>query len=76
MSSLLAKRLVELRKEAGLCQMEVAEEVSAAENSVSGWEHGVCEPSSERLIKLADLFGVTLDYLYGRSDDPKKGAFD
>ncbi|SMC91533.1 DNA-binding transcriptional regulator, XRE-family HTH domain [Papillibacter cinnamivorans DSM 12816] len=64
------KRLAELRKGAGLTQASLGRLMNAAQNSVSNWENGTREPSNEDLKKLADYFGVSIDYLLERTDDP------
>ena len=62
-------RLKELRKEKGLLQADIAKVLSKTITCICDWERGRTEPSSEDLIKLADFFGCSLDYLLGRSDD-------
>lgn len=52
-----------------LSQKQVAYEVGVKPPTVSQWESGVKKPSSKNLKQLADLYGVTVDYLLGRSDD-------
>ena len=59
-------RLKELRKRNNLTQKELAEQIGIKQNSYSDWENGKTEPSFENLIKLADLFEVSLDCLLGR----------
>lgn len=62
-------RLKDLRKEKNLKQKEVAELVNKTIPCVCDWENGKKEPSIEDLIKLANFFEVTVDYLIGRSSD-------
>lgn len=59
----IGERIKELRKEKGLAQWELAEEINSAQNTISGWETGRTEPTVFSCIILADYFGVTLDYL-------------
>ena len=62
-------RLKEIRKKRGKTQAEVAEYLGF--KSLRGYqlyEEGKNEPSLERLSALADFFGVTTDYLLGRTD--------
>lgn len=62
----LALRLREARKATGLRQREVAEHLGLAEAvSVSRWERGVQRPDNRRLADVAELYGVTLDWLIG-----------
>ncbi len=62
-----SKRLKELRKEMGLTQTQLAKNLGATQRQISFWENGQIEPSIFWLIKLADFFDVTIDYLVGRN---------
>lgn len=66
----LAERLVQLRKARGLNQRELAQALCVSPGAVGLWETGSRFPSPELLEKIADYFGVTIDYLLGRSDIP------
>lgn len=60
-----------LRKERvnlGLNQVEFAKIFNVTKQTVSNWENGNRNPDSATLSKLADYFGVTVDYLLGRTD--------
>lgn len=57
------EKLVQLRKEKGLTQIELAEAVNVSRQAVSKWESGGALPSTENLIFLSKLYGVTIDYL-------------
>ena len=59
-------RLVQLRKKRGLTQQQIADEIGVNRGSYSNWEKGKREPSFENLVKLGDLFDVSLDWLFGR----------
>ena len=63
------QRLVEARNRHGYSQKYVALTVGVAPSIVSRWESGVKFPSRENLAKLAELYGVSVDYLLGMSDD-------
>lgn len=54
------------RESLGLSQKFVAVSVGVSPASVSMWESGTKDPTRENLIKLADLFGVSVDYLLER----------
>lgn len=60
-------RVAQLRKERGLSQTELGEMLFIDQRSVSFIENGSCNLSN--LIAIAELFGVTLDYILKRSDD-------
>jgi transcriptional regulator with XRE-family HTH domain len=64
----LSRRLGELRMERGFTQLELAERINIGRASVSNYENGDRVPDADILIKFADLFGVTTDYLLGRSE--------
>lgn len=61
-------RLRQLRTENGYTQAEIAKIVGLQDSTVRMWELGKSEPKIKTLIILADFFGVTIDYLVGRSD--------
>ena len=65
---LLKERLRELRKEKKETQVQVAEAIGVAESHYQRFERGANLPNLENVWKLADHFGVTIDYLVGRSD--------
>ena len=59
-------RIRQLRKERGLSITKLAEVIGASYQSMWRYEAGKREPSIKALIKLADFFNVTVDYLVGR----------
>lgn len=63
-----SERLRELRKERGLKQREMAEICGLKLRSYQDYEYQVSYPSALGLVALADFFGVSLDYLMGRTD--------
>lgn len=62
------ERLKDLRHSKGLSQKQLAEATGLSFSAIGKWEAGLREPSGYALIKLADFFDVTTDYLLGRSD--------
>lgn len=62
----LGDRLAELRKDHGYTQDYIAEYLNIVRSSVSAYELGVNDPPLSSLIKLADLYNVSLDYLLCR----------
>lgn len=62
------QRLKELRLEKSLSKEKLATELQTNRFSISDWEQGRTETDFSTLIKIADYFDVTLDYLLGRKD--------
>lgn len=58
----LATKLVTLRKQRGLTQMDLAERLNVSRQAISRWEVGVALPSTENLKGLGDLYGVSVEY--------------
>jgi len=63
-------RIKELREELQLTQKTLAELVFNVQRNVSNWENGTSEPDLETTLRLADVFKVSLDELYGRTPLP------
>lgn len=62
-------RIKELRKEKGVTQVAMAELIGCKDRHYQKIEYGEINIPSLMLVKLADYFGVSTDYLLGRSDD-------
>ena len=67
-------RLIELRKEKGLTQNELASLLGKGRSTVSGYETEGKEPDYDKLCFLAEYFGVTTDYLLDRDDERTPAA--
>lgn len=65
---MLSVRIKELRVAHGLSQVDLAKKLSVSKQTVSNWENNNIQPSVDMLIKIADCFGVSTDYLIGRDD--------
>lgn len=63
-----SQRLRQLRNDKHLTQAQVAERVGVTASMVSSYETDIRLPSFEVMIRLADLFGVTVDYLLCRQN--------
>lgn len=59
----------ELRKEKKLTQKQLAVALGISATCYAGYEQGYREPNIEMIKKMSDFFGVSVDYLLGRSDD-------
>ena len=62
----LSTRIVNLRTANGMTQFDLATSIGVQQPAILKWEKGYNCPSIPMLIKLADVFGCTLDYLLGR----------
>ena len=63
-------RIRELRKARRITQLEMALDLDMSQNTISRYESGEREPGIAELIRIADYFRVSIDYLVGRTDDP------
>ncbi len=61
-------RLKEMRRLCGYTQKQMAEFLKITQPSYIRYENGSSEPSQENLVKIADIFDVSVDYLLGRKD--------
>ena len=73
---LFNEKLMKRRRELGMTQDELAEKLSVSRQSVSRWENGECMPDSEKLIRLSDTLGVSLDEMTGREAGAGRPALD
>lgn len=65
---IFADRLLELRKERNISQAKLAGELDVSYSVVCYWETDRSEPTAINLVKIADFFDVSVDYLLGRKD--------
>ena len=72
----LNERIKNLRKEKGWTQLKLAEQLNITDKAVSKWEAGEGNPDITLLPKLAELFGVTIDYLLTGSKPEEKVNLD
>lgn len=63
-------RLKELRKSKNISQLKLAIDLNMNQNSISRYENGVREADYSTLIAFADYFGVSVDYLLERTNNP------
>lgn len=64
------QRLKELRTKRDISQLKLAIALGITQNSISRYENGEREADYKTLIAIADYFGVSVDYLLGRTDNP------
>lgn len=63
-------RLKYLREKRGISQLKLAMDLDMNQNSISRYETGAREADYKSLIKFADYFNVSIDYLLERTDNP------
>ncbi|MCI7741969.1 MAG: helix-turn-helix domain-containing protein [Clostridiales bacterium] len=68
----MLKNLKNLREETGTTQRQLAEAVSVSQQSVNKYENHNIEPDIETLIRIADFFNTSIDYLVGYSQIRRK----
>lgn len=66
---MFSEKLKSLRLEHNLSQVDLAKMLDLSKNSINAYEKGRAEASIDTLIKLADIFNISIDYLVGREDD-------
>ena len=64
----MIKNLKCLRQKAGISQQQLADIVLVSQQSINKYENHDIEPDIETLVRIADYFNVSLDYLVGRTD--------
>ena len=68
---MLVFRLKELRRDRKISQVKLAMDLNLTQNSISRYENGEREADYDTLVAIADYFNVSVDYLLGRTDNPK-----
>ena len=64
-------RLKEIRKSRHLSQLKLALDLNTNQNTISRYENGEREPGIKEMIKIADYFNISVDYLLERTDNPE-----
>ncbi len=67
----MAEKILSLRTERGMSQDDLAERLEVSRQSVSKWETGQSTPDLDKIIRLADLFGLTVDELVRDGERPQ-----
>lgn len=68
---MLVQRIHELRLSFGWSQVEMAQKLNITKQTVSNWENENIMPSIEMLVRIAELFRVSTDYLLGLENIPR-----
>jgi len=69
MVSKFSERLKDLRLEKELSQRQLSRETGVSQNAIAHWENEKRVPNANAVIKLADYFNVTTDYILGITND-------
>ena len=73
---IVAKRLRELRHSVNLSQAKLAKAIGLQQSAVNRYENNQTDPSCDTLLRYADYFDVSADYILGRTENPKGAAFE
>lgn len=68
--SVFSERMYQLRKEKKISQVALAKEIGVSSRVYQDYEYGKREAQMTTLVRIADFFDVSLDYLTGRTDTP------
>lgn len=63
-----AERIKELRQEKNLSQSVLAQKIGVSQKAIDYWERGTNEPKATYIVRLADFFDVSTDYLLRREN--------
>ena len=69
--NIVGERMKELRVQARYSQKQLADLCETTQASIGRYETGLAEPPLEKLLWYANFFNVSLDYIFGRTDNPK-----
>lgn len=72
----LGERLRVLRESVKLSQVKMAELLGVKQSSINRYEQGLSAPSLETLVKYADYFDVSMDYIFARTDKPQGRLYE
>lgn len=73
---IVAKRLKVLRESLNISQTKIAELMGLKQSSINRYETGQSSPSFETMLWYADYFHVSMDYIFGRTDNPQGQLYD
>lgn len=66
----LNQRLKGLRLQQNVTQKRIADAIGVSPRNIQNFEYGTARPKLENVVKLADFFDVSTDYLLGRTNNP------
>ena len=68
--SVLIERILDLMKKNGIKAAKLTADLGMGKSSVTDWKNKKAKPSYGALVKIAEYFNVSVDYLQGKTDDP------
>ena len=72
---IMKEKIKELRKSAGYSQEELAKLLNVHQTAVSQWEQGLTMPDLDTVKKLAEVFGVSTDFLLGNNSEKERASY-
>ena len=72
----VAQRLKELRESIGISQVKLAKLANSTQASINRYENGQSAPPLKMLLWYADFFDVSMDYIFGRTDQPQGKLYE
>jgi transcriptional regulator with XRE-family HTH domain len=73
---IIAERLLDLRKSLKLTQQKLSILLGISQTAINRYEHGEAAINANALLKYANFFDVSADYILGRCDDPHGKKYD
>lgn len=67
---MISKRIKEIREAAGETQEQMGDRLGVSQRTVGHWENNMRAVSSSMVVKIADEYGLSADYVLGRMNDP------
>ena len=74
--SVVAERIKTLRDSVRLSQKELGAKIGITQSAVNRYENSQAEASYKTLLNYADFFDVSMDYIYGRTDQPQGRLYE
>lgn len=72
----LGERLRALRESTMMSQAKFAKEIGSSQSAINRFENNQSEPNYTIMLRYADYFNISMDYLYGRTDKPEGMAYE
>ena len=72
---IISERMRSLRESVKLSQMKLSKEFGISQSALARYETNDAMPPLELLLKYADYFDVSMDYIFGRTDDPRGATY-